>query len=47
MTFSYFLALEVCVGLAALAALSRARRAATPKPCPVTASRSNMTVRRS
>lgn len=47
MTSSYFLVLEASLALASLAALSRALRTATPVPCPVTASRSNMMERRS
>lgn len=47
MTSFYFLALEVGVTMSALALLQRALRAATPSACPVIASRSNTTVRRS
>ncbi len=47
MISSYFSALEVVMTLATLTALSAALRPANPVPCPVTASRSNMTERRS
>ena len=45
MMFFYLWVLELIVTIVGLAVLSRALRAVTPSPCPVTASRSNTTVR--